>query len=117
METPTFKDILKNDVTQVFLNPDEFGEHHRVNGKDMVIVSDDIENIEREKKMKSTMDGIHARQILFYVSAEDFGTLPAEGDLLDLDRQRFTVVDATDECGIYAITIEANRSKAGRRSQ
>lgn len=117
METPTFKDVLKNDVTQVFLNPDEFGEHHRVNGKDMVIVLDDIENIEREKRMKSNMDGIHTHQILFYVSSEGFGKLPAEGDLLDLDRQRFTVVDATDECGIYAITIEANKSKAGRRSQ
>ena len=28
-------------------------------GKPMTIVSDDIENIEREKKMKSSMDGIY----------------------------------------------------------
>ena len=38
---------------------------HRVNGKIMVIVLDDMENIEREKKMKSNMDGIYTRQPLF----------------------------------------------------
>lgn len=112
METPTFKDILKNDVTQVFLNPDEFGEHHRVNGKDMVIVSDDIENIEREKKMKSSMDGIHARQVFFYVAADEFGgPLPAQDTYLTLDGGTYRVVDATDEFGMYAITLEANRSR------
>lgn len=111
METPTFKDLLKQDVTQVFLNPDEFGEPHMVNGKQMTIVSDDMESIEREKKMKSSMDGLHARQIFFYVSAEDFGTFPAMGDLLDLNGRKYTVVDASDECGIYGITIESNRSR------
>lgn len=111
MEPPTFKDLLKQDVTQVFLNPDEFGAPHMVNGREMIIVSDDIENIEREKKMKSSMDGLHVRQIFFYVSSEEFGKFPAIGDLLDLDGRKYQVVDATDECGIYGITIEANRSR------
>ena len=55
METPTFKELLKADVHNIFLNPAEFGERHRVNGKIMVIVLDDMENIEREKKMKSNI--------------------------------------------------------------
>lgn len=109
MERLTFKDILKRDVTQVFLNPAEFGEVHRVNGKPMTIVLDDVENIEREKKMKSSMDGIYARQILFYVSTAEFGSLPGQGDLVNLDGKEYQVVDATDECGIFAITMEANR--------
>ena len=29
----------------------------------MTIVLDDMENVNREKKMKSSMDGIHARQV------------------------------------------------------
>lgn len=112
MERLTFKDILKRDVMQVFLNPAEFGEVHRVNGTPMTIVLDDVENIEREKKMKSTMDGIYARQILFYVSTAEFGPLPGQGDLVNLDGKEYQVVDATDECGIYAITMEANRGSA-----
>lgn len=110
MESPTFKDILKNDIKATFLNPEEFGETHVVQGREMTIVLDDMENVEREKKMKSHMDGVYARQMLFYVSADDFGAMPAQGGLIDLDGKKYTVVDATDEAGMYAITVEANRS-------
>lgn len=106
----SFKELLQQDVKSVFLNPLEFGETHTVNGEPMTIVLDDVENIEREKKMKSNMDGIYTRQILFYVASLDFGPLPQQGGLIDLDGERYTVVDATDESGIYAITMEANRS-------
>ncbi len=110
MNTPSFKDILNNDIKATFLNPYEFGEEHIVQGKPMIIVLDDMENIEREKKMKPCAGGLYARQLLFYVSAEDFGPLPAQGGLITLDDKRYTVVDATDEAGMYAITIEAIRS-------
>lgn len=111
MESPSFKDILKNDIKAIFLNPEEFGETHTVQGREMTIVLDDIENVEREKKLQSTTaGGIHARQILMYVAADDFGAFPAPGGLITLDGGRYTVVDATDEAGMYAITMEANRS-------
>lgn len=110
MNTPSFKEILNNDITAVFLNPDEFGEEHIVQGKPMTIVLDDMENIEREKKMRSQTEGVFTKQILFYVSSADFGEMPAPGGLITLDGKRYIVVDATDEAGIYAITLEANRS-------
>lgn len=111
MEPMSFKTAMATDITAVFLNPDEFSEVHQVNGKSMAIQLDDMENIEREKKMKSHMDGIYARQVFIYVSAEDFGPLPAQGGIVDLDGQKYTVVDATDEAGVYSITLEANRSR------
>ena len=55
----TFKEILRKDIEQVFLNPEEFGEEHIVNGKPMMIMIDDNELTEREKRMKSHMEGIH----------------------------------------------------------
>ncbi len=114
----TFKDILHQDIKQTFLNPEEFGEEHTVNGKSMVIVTDDLEIIEREKKMKSGIasgDGMFARQVFFYAAAEDFGALPAQGGIIDIDGQKYVVVDVTDEAGMYGITVEANRSHAGGR--
>lgn len=114
----TFKGILQQDIKQTFLNPEEFGEEHTVNGKPMVIVGDDLEIIEREKKMKSNMDGIFNRQIFFYVAAEDFGPLPAYGGIVDIDGQKYLVTDATDEAGMYGITVQAARSggrTGGRR--
>ena len=111
----SFKGILAQDVKQVFLNPLEFAETHLINGEPMTISFDDIENIEREKKMKTNMDGIFTRQVFFYVASADFGPLPKEGGIIDLDGQKYTVLDATDECGIYGITMEANKSHGGRR--
>lgn len=111
METMSFKDILHRDIKQTFLNLDEFGEEHEVNGKTMTVIFDDIENVEREKKMQSHMDGLYARQYFLYVCADDFGPLPAQGKIVTVDKKKYLVVDATDEAGVYGITLEANRSK------
>lgn len=110
MDRPSFKDILHRDIMQTFLNFDEFGEEHDINGKTVVVIFDDIENVEREKRMKSHADGIFARQKFLYISADDFGPMPAQGSIVTVDGKKYTVVDATDEAGIYGITLEANRS-------
>ncbi|MCD7857737.1 MAG: hypothetical protein LUG55_08085 [Clostridiales bacterium] len=111
METLTFKQAMMNDVTNVFFNPGEFADTHTIDGVEMTAMVDDVEHIEREKKMKSSMDGIYARQILLYVKASEFGPLPAQGRVLKLDGKTYSVVDTTDECGVYTITLEANRSR------
>jgi len=105
--------LIQRDVKAIFLHPNEFGEPHVVNGKRMIVVLDDVEHIEREKRMLSDMDGVYVRQIFMFVAAEDFGPLPARGDLLSLDKKRYIVVDAADESGIFSITAEANQSGRG----
>ena len=111
METMTFKQILNRDITSAFLNPFEFAEPHEVNGKICIVIFDDIENVEREKRMKSTMDGLYAAQKFLYISARSFGKLPAQGQSVTIDGSRYLVVDATDEAGVYGITLEATRNR------
>ena len=111
MERKTFKDILKQDIDNTFLNVYEFSDIHNVDGTDMPVQVDDNEIIEREKKEKSHMDGIYVKQKLIYVKAKDFGVLPALERQIMLDGKRYFVSDATDESGIYAITLVGNRSK------
>lgn len=111
MNTPTFKEIMQRDVDEIFFNAAEFADIHIVDGKSMTAMIDDMENIEREKKMKSHMDGIYARQVLLYVKASEFGAIPAYGRLLSLDGKKYTVIDAADEGGVYTITLEANKSR------
>ena len=110
MASPSFKDSSKRDIKQTFLNLDEFGEEHSVNGETATVIFDDIENVEREKKMQSHADGIHVRQYFLYIAADDFGSLPAQGRIVTVDGKKYIVVDATDEAGIYGITLESNRS-------
>lgn len=106
----SFKELMREDTKKVFLNPEEFGEEHSVNGKAMNIIIDDNELTEREKRMQSHMDGIYKKQTLIFVSAGDFGPLPGVGKPLKLDGVTFIVTDSLNEGGVYSIHLEANRS-------
>lgn len=111
MVKKSFKDIVKEDVDKTFIREDEFADTHIVNGKEMLVVVDDFEIIERARKGQFTMDGVHVRQKLIYVKANEFGALPAIRQAIMFDGKRYLVTDATDEQGVYAITMEANTSK------
>ena len=106
----TFKELMRQDVKKVFLNPEEFGEEHIVNGKRMLIMIDDNELTEREKRMKSNMDGIYKKQTLIYVSALDYGPLPGIGKPVKIDGVTFIVTDSINEGGVYSLHLEANKS-------
>ena len=106
-----FKEIINQDIDNIFINTSEFSDIHNLDGRDMPIQIDDNEVIEREKKAKSNMDGVYVKQKLIYVKAKDFGSLPAIGRQIMLDGKRYLVVDSTDEYGLYTITLEGNRSK------
>lgn len=106
----TFKDIVRSDLDNVFMNTDEFAGLHTVNGKRMPVTVDNNELIERAKKAKSNMDGIYTKTTLIFVKAKDLGLLPAVGASLVLDGKTYRVTDAMNEDGLYSIHLEANRS-------
>lgn len=106
----TFKEIIARDVAEVFLNTEEFSDVHLVNGKEMAVQIDSNEQIEREKRMNQNVDGIFKNEKLIYVSAAEFGPLPKQGSILNLDGRIYRVDDAIHEDGVYSITIGANRA-------
>ena len=106
----TFKSIIANDIHNTFLNTEEFSDMHVVNGEEMPLQMDDIEQINREKRYKDNMDGIFVQQRMIYVAASDYGPLPKKDSLITLDGRKYRVADAIDEYGVYSITLEANRA-------
>lgn len=107
----SFKEIIRQDNKRAFLNFDEFGEYHNVGGKKLLVIVDENEQIERDKRYKSTLtEGLFKKQLLFYVLKDDFGFLPAPGRVLKFDDTTYIVSDATNEDGILSISLEANRS-------
>lgn len=109
MEMPSFKTTIANDVEITFLNPEEFGELHTLNGEPIYIIIDNNEMVEREKRYAAGTykNGVSSKQILFYVAAKVFGPLPQAGRTLTLDRQTYVVTDAINEGGIYSVSMEA----------
>ena len=53
MVRKSFKDVLKDDVNNTFMNLDEFADTHIVDGKEIPVIIDENEIIEREKKMRA----------------------------------------------------------------
>ncbi len=110
MHRPSFKELLRQDIKTVFFNPLEFGEEHIVNGKKMLIMIDDNELTEREKRMKSHMDGLYKKQTLIFVSAIEFGPLPGVGKPCVIDGITFIITDSLNENGVYSLHLEVNKS-------
>ena len=107
-----FKDILFQDISNVFLNFKEFGEEHLIDGKKMTVIIDGNEVVDRSKKQseKGRIDGVFEKQIIMYVSVTEFGSMPAIGRSLRLDNSVYRVMDVINEAGIYSITLGAMRS-------
>ncbi len=106
-----FKESMREDIADVFLNPDVFGEKHTVNGKENVaVVLDDFELLNREKFRKEVKnDGTSRKRGILYIRAADFGKLPVTGEQVTVDDFRFQIEQAVNETGVYAITVRAVR--------
>lgn len=103
--------MIRRDIKNVFFNFAEFGEMHLINGQEVLIIIDENELTEREKRYKSGNNfEQHKKQLLFYIEAENFGPLPSPGRTLELDGKKYQITDAANEDGIYSINIEAVRS-------
>lgn len=106
----TFKETIQSDIKETFLDFKEFGEYHDLNGHAVLVIVDENELNDREKKMKGVDGELHSKQLLFYVAAADFGGLPSPGRILDFDGKQYIITDAVNEDGIYSINLEAIRS-------
>lgn len=112
MGAPSFKEQIAADISGVFLNEQEFADKHTIDGKEMTVVVDENELLERDKAKIGTYQqgGLYKSRRLIYVSCEEFGPRPPIGKQLIFDGRPFRVADCTEETGMLAITLEAVRS-------
>ena len=103
-----FKEMVKEDIKGVFLDFEMFGEKHQVAGKEMVIIRDDTESRNRNEQYLDNR-AVYNKRILFYVAAEDMGSLPPLGMRIDVDGRNYKVLQAEQEDGIYSIMAEEFR--------
>lgn len=111
MGAHSFKDQIAADVFGTFLNAQEFADVHTVNGKEMTVVMDENEILERDKsRIGIHADGLYKSRRLVYVARAAFGPRPAIGAMLNLDGRHYKVTDCTEEAGILAIELGATRT-------
>ena len=106
-----FKERIAADVSAVFLNCMEFADTHTVNGREMAVLVDENELLERDKAKQGThTDGLYKSRRMIYAAQKDFGPRPAIRAALVLDGRTFRVADCTAEAGILAIELEAAKT-------
>ena len=104
-----FKRCVGHDVTNVFLNLDEFADWHMIDDVRLrCIVDKDMTEVYPYVQRGPIIEGVFHNTVTLYVRAMDMER-PVEGELLRLDGSLHLVESVSDEMGVYVIIATENR--------
>ncbi|QOT12965.1 hypothetical protein JNUCC32_13465 [Paenibacillus sp. JNUCC32] len=101
-----FQEQLERDARNVFLNPEEFGTPHIVNGREMIIVIDEDQLQHRKSSASNPTDGVYNASLLFYALKTDFEKRPITDSSIRIDDRNFKVADVQEDEVMYTITLK-----------
>lgn len=104
-----FKDAVKADIKQVFINHLEFADLHQIDGVEVLAVVD--RDVLKERPNLTTSVDAHAmfeEEIHVYVAYDDLSVKPVRGQILNLDGTIYLVSEVHENMGVLEITIRAN---------
>ena len=105
-----FKEFVATDISQTFINGDEFAEPHNINGVDdiMCVIDDDIIQERSSYSYSEYAEGVFQSQKMVFVSVADLPERPVKGELFRLDGELYQVFECVENNGMLEITIQAN---------
>lgn len=104
-----FKEYIKHDITNTFINQKEFAEIATINGVDVEIVKDDEKLVYRIQK---EYEGIVVADVLFYISYDEYKKIPRlserpeTGEAVMFNGIPCTVTKALFNEGVYEIMLQ-----------
>ena len=105
----SFHDQVAADIDNVFLNTEEFGEQHNLNGVEcLAVISGDISK-KRSTLASRNFDGLHGDFIAVTTKKASLKSLPAQGQNFKLDGKLYKVDDCTDDMGMLTILLGTYR--------
>lgn len=105
----SFKDQIKQDLSDIFLNLDEFAELHRIEGKEVPVVIDSDIMAKLSKIGDNRIHGMDEADMVIMGKASDLPENLDPGRLLNLDGREVIVVTTTSEMGLVQIAVRQNR--------
>lgn len=105
----SFKDQIKQDLSDVFLNLDEFADLHRIEGKEVPVVIDSDIMAKLSKIGDNRIHGMDEADMVIMGKASDLPENLDLGRLLNLDGREVIVVTTTSEMGLVQIAVRQNR--------
>ena len=105
----SFKDQIKQDLSDIFLNLDEFADLHRIEGKEVPVVIDSDIMAKLSKIGDNRIHGMDEADMVIMGKASDLPENLDPGRLLNLDGREVIVVTTTSEMGLVQIAVPQNR--------
>ncbi len=105
----SFKDQIKQDLSDIFLNLDEFADLHRIEGKEVPVVIDSDIMAKLSKIGDNRIHGMDEADMVIMGKASDLPENLEPGRLLNLDGREVIVVTTTSEMGLVQIAVRQNR--------
>lgn len=105
----SFKDQIKQDLSDIFLNLDEFADLHRIEGKEVPVVIDSDIMAKLSKIGDNRIHGMDEADLVIMGKASDLPENLDPGRLLNLDGREVIVVTTTSEMGLVQIAVRQNR--------
>ena len=105
----SFKDQIKQDLSDVFLNLDEFADLHRIEGNEVPEVNDSDIMAKLSKIGDNRIHGMDEADMVIMGKASDLPENLDPGRLLNLDGREVIVVTTTSEMGLVQIAVRQNR--------
>lgn len=105
----SFKDQIKQDLSDIFLNLDEFADLHRIEGKEAPVVIDSDMMAKLSKIGDNRIHGMDEADMVIMGKASDLPENLDPGRLLNLDGREVIVVTTTSEMGLVQIAVRQNR--------
>ena len=105
----SFKDQIKQDLSDIFLNLDEFADLPRIEGKEVPVVIDSDIMAKLSKIGDNRIHGMDEADMVIMGKASDLPENLDPGRLLNLDGREVIVVTTTSEMGLVQIAVRQNR--------
>ena len=105
----SFKDQIKQDLSDIFLNLDEFADLHRIEGKEVPVVIDSDIMAKLSKIGDNRIHGMDEADRVIMGKASDLPENLDPGRLLNLDGREVLVGTTTSEMGLVQIAVRQNR--------
>lgn len=105
----SFKDQIKQDLSDIFLNLDEFADLHRIEGREVPVVIDSDIMAKLSKIGDNRIHGMDEADMVIMGKASDLPKNLDPGRLLNLDGREVIVVTTTSEMGLVQIAVRQNR--------
>lgn len=101
-----FKEVITNDISKVFINFNEFGTKHTLNGREInCVIDEDKFQLKESKEILSTEEGVMLKGMTVYINSTDLKATPHSGEKFKLDDIRYEVLKCKEDFGVYEIDL------------